>query len=67
MGLFWAAHGWEGSKKTLLLKICHPYPTTIKFGTVILYLKKNRNVYKSPDAPLEFYINKYRYRLHYNA
>ena len=39
MGLFGAAHGW-GEKKGPLPKICHTYPTMIKLGTVILYLKK---------------------------
>ena len=39
-GLFRAAHGWSGGKKTPLPKICHTYPITMKLGTVIRYLKK---------------------------
>ena len=59
MGLFWAAHGWEGSKKAPLLKTCQPYPTMIKLGTVIPYLKKNQNIYKSTDAPLNFWCHQH--------
>ena len=40
MGLFGAVHGWEGAKKTPLSEICHTYPTKMKYGTVIPYLKK---------------------------
>ena len=40
MGLFGAAHGWGGSQKGPLPKICHIYPTMMKFGTVIPYLRK---------------------------
>ena len=41
MGFFGAAHRWGRAKKTSLLpKICHTYPTMIKLGTVIPYLKK---------------------------
>ena len=45
MGLFGAAHGWGGgggedAKKPLLPKICHTYPTNMKLGTLIPYLKK---------------------------
>ena len=40
MGLFGAAHGWGEGKKVSLLKICHTYPTMMKLGTVIPYLKK---------------------------
>ena len=39
--LFGSARGWERAKKTSLLpKICNTYPTTIKLGTVLPYLKK---------------------------
>ena len=79
MGLFWAAHGWEGSKKAPLLKTCQPYPTMIKLGTVIPYLKKNQNISRrtsqrlvssasfSPEISKISYIKKDRYRVHYNA
>ena len=41
IGYFGSARGWERAKKTSLLpKICHTYPTTIKLGTVLPYLKK---------------------------
>ena len=49
MGLFGCAHGWGG-----LPKICHLYPTVMKLGPVINYLKKIQKVYKSRDAPVEF-------------
>ena len=57
MGLFGAAHGWEtggGAKKPTLPKICHAYPTTIKLGTDMPYLKKIQKMYKSRDTPLQF-------------
>ena len=40
MGLFGAAHGW-GKQKGPLPKIRHTYPTMMKLGTVIPYLKKS--------------------------
>ena len=41
IGYFGSARGWERTKMTSLLpKICHTYPTTIKLGTVLPYLKK---------------------------
>ena len=39
MGPFNAAHTWWWPKRSLP-KICHTCPTMIKFGNVILYLKK---------------------------
>ena len=53
MGLFGAAHGW-GSQKGPLPKFCHTYPTMMKLGTVIPYLKKMQKIYKSRDTSLEF-------------
>ena len=53
MGLLGAAHGWE-AKKVSLPKICHTYPTMMKFGTVIPYLNKILRIYKSRDTPLVF-------------
>ena len=32
-------------------KICHTYPTIMKLGSVIPYLKKIQITYKSPDTP----------------
>ena len=43
-----------GCKKASLPKICHTYPTMIKLGTVIPYLKKIQKIYESRDTPLEF-------------
>ena len=41
MGIFGSAHKWGGGpKKTLLPNICHRYPTIMKLGTAISYLKK---------------------------
>ena len=37
-----------------LPKICHTYPTTMKFGTVIPYPKKIQKIYESRDTPLVF-------------
>ena len=52
MGLFRAAHGW--GERLLLPKICHTYPTMMKLGTLLLYLKKIQKTYKSRDKLLEF-------------
>ena len=54
MGLFRVAHGGGGGGGDHLPKICRTYPTMIKLGTVILYLKKNQKIYKSRDTLLEF-------------
>ena len=40
MDFFRAAEEWGGGKKAPLPKICHTYPTMIKRGTVIPYLRK---------------------------
>ena len=57
----WPYSGWVflgllmdgGPKRSLLLKICHTYPTMMKLGTVIPYLKKIQKTHKSHDTPLE--------------
>ena len=50
----------EGAKKTPHLpKICHTYPTMMKLGTVIPYLRKIQKIYESRDTPLEFYWHQY--------
>ena len=41
-------------KKLPLPKMCCTYPTMMKFGTVIPYLKKIQKIYESHDTPLEF-------------
>ena len=48
MDLFGAAHGWGGAK------IFHTYPTRIKLGGILPYLRKTQKIYESPDALLEF-------------
>ena len=54
MGIFEAAHGQgEGAKKALP-EICHTYPTMMKLGTVIPYLKKIKKIYDSCDTHPEF-------------
>ena len=61
-------------------KICLTYPTMMKLGTVIPYLKKIQKIYESHDTSLSSadvsiflleiskvcYIKKYRYRLHFD-
>ena len=51
MGFFGAAHGW-GGKKAPLPKICHTYPTMMKLGTVIPYLKKIQKYMSHVTRPL---------------
>ena len=34
-----------------LPKFCHTYPTAMKFGTVMPYLKKIQNIFESRDTP----------------
>ena len=41
-------------KKSPLPKICHTYPTMMKLGALIPYLKKIQKIYKSSDTPLKF-------------
>ena len=54
MGIFGTAHGMGGGAKGPLPKICRPYPTMIKIGAVIPYLKKIQKIYESCDTPSEF-------------
>ena len=55
MGIFGAAHGWGGgAKRPPRPKICHRYPTMMKLGTVIPYLKKIQKIYESRDIPSQF-------------
>ena len=49
--------GWVFSRLLTdgrVLKICLTYPTIMKLGTVVPYLKKIQKIYKSRDTPLEF-------------
>ena len=70
-----------GSKKAPLPKICHTYPTMMKLGTVISYLKKIQKYMNHVTHHLRFadisifstdvskfcYIKKYIYRLHFDT
>ena len=49
MSLFGADNGLGGDSFS---KMCHTYETIMKPGTVIPYLKKIQNIYKSIDRPL---------------
>ena len=51
MGIFGVAHGWGGSKKVPLYKICHSYLTMMELDTVIPYLKKIQKIFESRDTP----------------
>ena len=60
MGFFRAAHGCGGGGGggggafwPPLLEICHTYPTMMKLGTVIGYLRKTQKIYKSRDSSLQ--------------
>ena len=44
----------RGGQKDPFPKICHIYPTMMRVGTVIPYLKAIQKTYKSHDTPLEF-------------
>ena len=50
MGLFGAAHGWL--EKVYLPKICHIYPTMMKLGSVIPYLKNIQKLINHVAHPL---------------
>ena len=44
MGIFGAAHGWGVGGGGLLPKVCHTYPTIMKLGIVIPYLKEIQKI-----------------------
>ena len=46
IGIFGVAHGWGGEGGG----ICHTYPTMMKAGTVIPYLKKIQKLHESRDT-----------------
>ena len=53
MGLFGSTRGWGGQKGPHP-KTCHTYPTMMKLGTVIPYLKKIQKICESHHTPVEF-------------
>ena len=69
------------SKKPPFPKISHTYPTMMKFGTVIPYLRRSKTYMNhvthpltsaditifSPEISRFCYIKKYRYRLHFST
>ena len=52
MDIFEAAHRWGAMPP--FPKICHTYPTMMKRGTVIPYLKKIQRIYDSRYTPPDF-------------
>ena len=50
-GPFRSCSWMRGSKRLPLSKICRAYPTLMKLGTVIPYLKKIQKIHKSHDTP----------------
>ena len=43
------------AKRPVLPKICHTYPTMMKHGKLISYLKEIQEIYESRYTALEFY------------
>ena len=48
-----------GGKRAPLSKISHTFPTMMKLGTVIPYLKKIQKLYDSHDTPPDFCLHQY--------
>ena len=57
MGFFWGGCSRRERGEQKDTHICHTYPTMMKLGTVIPYLKKIQKIYESRDTPLEFCIS----------
>ena len=53
-GCSWMRGGGGVGQKAPLPKICHTYPTKMKLGIIIPYLKKTQKIYESCDTSLEF-------------
>ena len=54
-GHFWGCSRMGGeAKRHPFPKICHTYPTIMKLGTVIPYLKKIQKIYESRDTHPDF-------------
>ena len=56
VGLLGAAQGWGGGggSKISRPKICHTYPTMMKLGTVIPWLKNIQKICESLTQPLRY-------------
>ena len=56
MSIFGAAHGLgkRGVQKAPFPKVCQTYPTVMKLGKFIPYLKKIQKIYELRDTHLEF-------------
>ena len=52
---FLLMRGEGTAKRPPFHKICHTYPTMMKLGELIPYLKKIQKIYKLRDTPFEFY------------
>ena len=60
MVLCGTAQGGEKWKKAFPLpKICHTYPTMMKLGAVIPYLKKIQKIYKLHNNFVTTYLKKF--------
>ena len=59
MSIFWAAHGREGTIKAPLSTISDTYPTMMKLGTVIPFLKKTQKINKSLNTLFEFCLHQH--------
>ena len=58
-GNFWGCSRMGGGQKGPLPKICHRYPTMMKLGTIIIYLKQIPKNYESRDTPPDFCWHQY--------
>ena len=57
MSIFGAAHVWGGgTKRPNLPKICHRYPTMMKLGVIMPYLRKIQKIHETRDTPPEFLL-----------
>ena len=53
-GRFRGCSRMGGANSPSLPKICHTYPTVMRLGTAIHYLKKIQKIYESRDMPTDF-------------
>ena len=54
--------GVGGAKRPSLPKVCQTYPTVVKLGTVIRYLKKFQKLDESDDTPWVLLASAFFYR-----